>query len=386
MVTDLNRKVYRLIFFFIVLTLCFGAVSLVQLANLNQKASALTNNYFPKSKLSNNLRIDLPQLQRVEMGFLLSDDEQERHEFYLQTKQVIANITLLIEKYEAHPQIEAKEAEYLHEFRTSWNQYIALQSRFLNSDLTPINTRQQHDLLAQRLIYYNQMIRDADELVEFNDSALLNVSQSAAKTYQRSRALIILAIILSMTVGTAVIIYFKKQISQQENLQRQAERDELTGLYNRRYLFNREQQIIRNSGRLSIIMADIDHFKAINDKYGHDGGDIALRTLSLHMLRSFRIGDVIVRYGGEEFVILLPDTPFFEAKMIAERLRLEVEKLVCYTKDYTPFNFTLSLGVIERHRNQTKLSDLLSIVDKYLYEAKQNGRNRIAYPDANIRI
>lgn len=386
MVIDLNKRVYRLIFFFIVLTLCFGAVSLVQLSNLNQKAGTLTNNYFPKSKLSNNLRIDLPQLQRIEMSFLFSTDDKERQEYYLQAKGMISNISLLIEKYESYPQVTEQEAQYLHEFRTSWNQYINLQRRFLTSDLTPIDTKEQHDLLNQRLTYYDRMAEDADDLIKFNDSALLNFSTGASKTYQRSRSLIILAIILSMVVGTSVIIFFKKQISQQENLQRQAERDELTGLYNRRYLFNQEENLIRNSGRLSVIMADIDHFKAINDKYGHDGGDVALRTLSLHMLRSFRIGDVIVRYGGEEFIILLPDTPFFEAKLIAERLRLEAEKLVCYTKDYTPFGFTLSLGVIERHRDQRHLSDLLSTVDKYLYEAKKNGRNQIAFPDANIKI
>lgn len=381
MTINSSNIAYKLIFVFIILTLCFGIFSLIQLSNMNKKVQALNSNYFPKSQLSTNLRIDLPRLQRIELRFILSSDSKEKQDLYSQSKSVVTDIIILLNKYQFHPTLTPTEAQHLNSFQENWEKYIELQPLIMNPQQIHTNSELQNTFFIRRLTFYHEMARDVSALMEYNNEAMLQISKQTAQTYKRSKQLILSAMLLSLIVGTTVIVLFQKQLNLQENLQRQAERDELTGLYNRRFLFKQGDILLSNGSKASIIMADIDHFKAINDRYGHDGGDNALRTLSLHMLRSFRINDIVVRYGGEEFVILLPDTQLFEAKLIAERLRVEAAKLRCQSEDQETFGFTLSLGVVEQHNIYTSLSCLLSEVDKYLYLAKKNGRNQVAAPN-----
>lgn len=381
MTINSSNIAYKLIFVFIILTLCFGIFSLIQLSNMNKKVQALNSNYFPKSQLSTNLRIDLPRLQRIELRFILSSDSKEKQDLYSQSKSVVTDIIILLNKYQFHPTLTPTEAQHLNSFQENWEKYIELQPLIMNSHQIHTNSELQNTFFIRRLTFYHEMAKDASALMDYNNEAMVQISKQTAQTYKRSKQLILSAMLLSLIVGTTVIVLFQKQLNLQESLQRQAERDELTGLYNRRFLFKQGDILLNNEGKTSIIMADIDHFKAINDRYGHDGGDNALRALSLHMLRSFRIDDIVVRYGGEEFVILLPDTQLFEAKLIAERLRVEAAKLQCQSEDQETFSFTLSLGVVEQHSIHNTLSRMLSEVDKYLYLAKKNGRNQVAAPN-----
>lgn len=128
----------------------------------------------------------------------------------------------------------------------------------------------------------------------------------------------------------------------------------------------------------SCIMIDIDHFKNINDTYGHIVGDKVLKELG-NLLRSkkiFRTNDIIGRFGGEEFIIILPDTRSYEAKIPAERLREEVEKMVFTTDKGEKFNITISIGISEFRDNDRMDTDIINRADKALYYAKTHGRNQ----------
>ena len=162
--------------------------------------------------------------------------------------------------------------------------------------------------------------------------------------------------------------------------------DALTGFYNRRQLEERTKQEIASSRRqktpLCAIMTDIDFFKKVNDTYGHTVGDLVLKTVSKVMRSQLREYDIAGRYGGEEFVILLPFTKIEEAKMVAERLRKAIENKVIDISKINPespekeIHVTISLGVYQL-KTEDKETDLINNADKALYKAKETGRNKV---------
>lgn len=168
----------------------------------------------------------------------------------------------------------------------------------------------------------------------------------------------------------------------QQEYQHHAIVDVLTGLHNRRWLdevFARQLTRCTEEGQdLTLIMADVDHFKSYNDTQGHSGGDCALRALGAAITDNIRPNDLAARYGGEEFAILLPNTSLAKAVTMAERLRIEVEKMPITTPDDQPLpSITLSLGLSEMQKGDT-LETLIATADAALYRAKQKGRNRVS--------
>lgn len=159
--------------------------------------------------------------------------------------------------------------------------------------------------------------------------------------------------------------------------------DGLTGLHNRRYLDTHLETLVERAhkrGRpLSLLMTDIDHFKAVNDTHGHDGGDAVLREFAKRLRAQVRGMDLVCRYGGEEFVIVMPDTSALLSSEIAERLRSDVADVPFPLADQIePIAVTASIGVATLEAgDQENAATLLKKADMALYEAKGAGRNRV---------
>ena len=155
--------------------------------------------------------------------------------------------------------------------------------------------------------------------------------------------------------------------------------DPLTGLSNRRNLLEagqREFQLyLRHQRPLSVCLMDIDHFKRINDSYGHAIGDLVLVRLAEVCRSTLRTADLCGRFGGEEFVIILPDTPLETACNAAERLRSRLEKEIVDTPAGS-IRFTVSIGVACAESNHSSIDDVIRMADVYMYAAKNSGRNR----------
>ncbi len=158
--------------------------------------------------------------------------------------------------------------------------------------------------------------------------------------------------------------------------------DFLTGLKTRRHFeeqLDREiKRAERNGNPLSVVLIDVDHFKPVNDRYGHQTGDIILREIASLLMKGRREIDTVARYGGEEFIIILPDTNLVGADYVAQRLREDIE-----SSDFAadslpqPVRLTISLGAASFPRDGQSKSDLLEAADVALYEAKNSGRNRV---------
>ncbi len=162
--------------------------------------------------------------------------------------------------------------------------------------------------------------------------------------------------------------------------------DQVTGVRNRRYfddMLDKEfRRALRTRSSLSLIMVDLDHFKLVNDNYGHLAGDLSLKTVATAMYNIVkRPPDLVCRYGGEELAIILPDTDNKGAATIAERIRHQIESLVIKYQGET-IKLTASLGVASLiPNNQKTVSLLIELADKALYQAKKHGRNRTVNAD-----
>lgn len=166
----------------------------------------------------------------------------------------------------------------------------------------------------------------------------------------------------------------KRQKKALENIKELSNRDQLTGLYTRRYMENVLNEALFNFYRysrvFSVIMIDLNNFKEINDTYGHLTGDVVLQKIAMVLLNETRKTDVPVRYGGDEFIIILPDTPIEDAKSFTGRMLEKIESLK-FEKNGERFHCTVSTGVTQV-KDGDSINSVLSRVDEALYKTKRN--------------
>ena len=173
-----------------------------------------------------------------------------------------------------------------------------------------------------------------------------------------------------------------------EALRTQSIKDALTGLYNRRYLEEMLEREIRRAVRagqsLGILMIDLDHFKKFNDTYGHDAGDTVLRETASFLVRSIRAEDIACRFGGEEFVIILPTADLNASHARAERIRSKICELTVLHLGTSLGKVTISVGVSNLPMHGTSPKELLEAADAALYRAKRDGRDRVVVADPPV--
>ncbi|MFT4606753.1 MAG: diguanylate cyclase (GGDEF)-like protein [Urechidicola sp.] len=159
-----------------------------------------------------------------------------------------------------------------------------------------------------------------------------------------------------------------------------ASTDPLTGAFNRRHLdlvgINELSRSKRYNSSFTILMLDIDHFKAVNDTYGHDVGDEALIETVTVIKKNIRGEDLLFRLGGEEFAVMLPETSRLAAFDTAERIRIAISKIVIQTP-IAPLSFTMSIGIAENTPEDDGIDLILKRADEALYQAKSSGRNKV---------
>jgi diguanylate cyclase (GGDEF)-like protein len=170
-------------------------------------------------------------------------------------------------------------------------------------------------------------------------------------------------------------------LSLRERLRSQSIRDQLTGLYNRRYMeesLERELVRARRAGRtVAVILADLDKFKSVNDTHGHDAGDELLKAVSHLFQAHLRAGDIVCRYGGEEFLFVLPEASLSAARTRAEELRASVSALSVPFRGGTLDAVSVSLGVAVFPDQGGSMTMLLQAADRALYRAKARGGNSV---------
>lgn len=191
---------------------------------------------------------------------------------------------------------------------------------------------------------------------------------------------------------TSLVVLARELDTANQELKRLSASDGLTGIANRRffdeYLSREWRRARRGSGQISLLMCDVDHFKAFNDTYGHQAGDDCLRQIAKNLSNGMeRAADIACRYGGEEFAIVLPDTPLAGARIVAEKIRLSTQALNL-AHDGSPYSLvTLSIGLatlaptsLDGHQK------LIEAADRALYRAKSIGRNIVCCHEPETEV
>jgi len=166
-----------------------------------------------------------------------------------------------------------------------------------------------------------------------------------------------------------------------DSLMQQAIRDPLTGLFNRRYMEETMEReifrVMRKEAPLGIIMLDVDSFKHHNDSWGHEAGDMLLQAVGSFLRSNIRREDIACRYGGDEFVLILPEAPLEVTCLRAEKLRQEVQRLQVNYRGQPLGSLTISLGVAAFPNHGDRVELVIKAADAALYRAKEEGRNRV---------
>lgn len=175
-------------------------------------------------------------------------------------------------------------------------------------------------------------------------------------------------------------------VSLRDTLRHQSTVDPLTGLYNRRFFDESLKREIaraqRSQSACAVVMVDLDHFKRVNDTYGHEGGDLLLKAASGAILQRVRASDVACRYGGEELVLMLPDCSLEEAAKRAEAIRVALMGIVIQHAGQTITGISASFGVAQWPHHGNSEQHLMQAADRALYSAKKTGRNNVQIADA----
>ena len=200
----------------------------------------------------------------------------------------------------------------------------------------------------------------------------------------------IFAALRSRTTQTELVERNRQLESMLHHVESLAITDPLTGIFNRRRfsdVLRREVAVTRRyRNSLSLLMLDLDHFKAINDRFGHDAGDEVLRSIANTLTSSLREVDLAARYGGEEFAVIMPQTTKANAGIVAQRIAGQIA-LTAHTFGGEKVNLTASIGVAEfKDLKEGNADNLVKAADVALYEAKRTGRNRIILFDDNLVV
>jgi len=251
-----------------------------------------------------------------------------------------------------------------------------LQARDIETMRT--NQMRVRQLAVQRGRLESERLKQENNLLKVeSDSNQRALSEALrAARYQR------FALGLAVAIFLGGIWAFWQQRKLTKRVEKIAEVDELTGVRNRRNLLRVGQRVVdrcvKNRRPCAVFMLDIDRFKQINDRFGHQAGDQVLRAVSDSLSRCLRPGDLIGRYGGEEFLVILPEADAEKSTVIAERLRVNVEKL---RPEWATLEdgLTISGGIVNADGTTGDLAELIARADKALYRAKNLGRNRMEF-------
>jgi len=211
-------------------------------------------------------------------------------------------------------------------------------------------------------------------------SISLDIEKLQSKISYNTITIVVFGIITTLLLLGLIYFFMSRLIKKLEEARQTIEKiaitDQLTEVFNRRHIMSRFEEEFEKFKRLkkkvSCIMADIDNFKAVNDSYGHLAGDQVLKAISRRIRNTVRAYDILGRYGGEEFLIIMPDTSVEDARELAERIRTRVKE-----ETVNNATITLSLGVVCVEESDRSVDDIIRRADQNLYKAKKDGKDRV---------
>jgi diguanylate cyclase (GGDEF)-like protein len=311
---------------------------------------------------------------------LMSDDDvhagSARMDFAVQERQLETDLTLIRNNF-------LGEMQQVHALRSRLLEWKSIRDSVLDA-------RSRRDLAtAARLIQevetpkFAEIIRLVDYIFGYAvDRGKVFTQESDGRAEQIVGNMALLCGLVAVTVCAAAAAVLWRVRSLQKDLESRASIDFLTGVPNRRHFLELAERVLRSCQRygkpLSVAVVDLDHFKSINDKYGHKVGDLVLQRFCEQCRKALRESDILGRVGGEEFAILLPNASAELAQEVINRVRKIIEQTEIAVGTMAPMHFTASFGVADYSAERKDLDALITSADRALYESKKAGRNRVS--------
>ncbi|MGF1704452.1 diguanylate cyclase [Enterovibrio baiacu] len=267
----------------------------------------------------------------------------------------------------------------LEDYKNAYITLLDYQDRFS----TFSSDEQVNNLERQQMLFNLEKLKAENQNLSWNNVLHTLEIKNNEQQVEYLNVLVIAGISATILVSLVAFGINRRRIRWGEI----ANTDSLTGLFNRRYFNSQlerlQKDMVSNNTDVSCLLLDVDFFKRVNDTYGHPVGDKVLIGVAEMFRNNLRRDDICARVGGEEFMLLLPNSQLEQAAAIAEDLRLRISELSFHSEQGDQFSVTASFGVHPVSAKQS-LSELYSDVDKLLYRAKQHGRNRVELPEGQI--
>lgn len=332
--------------------------------------------------VSEQLRNEVLRVIQGERGFLLTHERR----FAAPFEAAKDELPMLLSKLERLTVDNPEQRAPIAELATNVSAYLAfMESEIVLEEvgdhraaMERVLTGQGYQSVDRLMMLIDGIAAREEQLLSGRRAALDRADARTERSLQTLGWLGFLLIASAFVAAVAALRAFNQARKANARLEVAVTTDALTGLSNRRAFFDRleAESARRANGPLAVAMVDIDHFKAVNDRYGHPGGDEALRAVASALKGSVRTGDHVARIGGEEFAILIDGLELAEAGGVCEQVRARVAEVPILLSDGRSLGVTLSLGVATRQPGEPS-DALLARADRALYEAKANGRNRV---------
>lgn len=314
--------------------------------------------------------------------FSLTRAKRLNRTLYLKESKLIASETRFRQMIEAMPigLVLAKRQDYL--------------IIYINKPAAVILDMPQASALSKRAFdLYDEQSEFNTLIGQVNENSVTHSADCILKRNNGQQFWARVSISMVEVADTQTLLIGFVDISEQKKLEAelkyQATIDYLSGLYNRAHFINLSnieiQKIQRHQNNGCLLMLDIDHFKKVNDNYGHDAGDLVIQLIALTCQETLREIDIIGRLGGEEFAAFLPSTSIDQARIVAERVRKAIESKRIKLKDGQIINITSSIGLTEVTQQDHVIDIALKRADLALYSSKHHGRNRVTEYDSSLK-
>lgn len=330
--------------------------------------------------ISGQQRMLSQRISLFTMEYLAASHQDSKEEAQKALSKLNSNHDLLTAKYLISGEIHDLYFSPPHNLDTQVKEFTKLINQALDTDLATIE-----DKLDDIKLQFFEMAKAP--LLESLDYVVHKYEDESIKKVTKLRvAQQIVSVIILLTVLLEALFIFRPMVNKvksfADNLQQEANYDHLTGLLNRRsfsILIDKAMALSkRHQYELGVLSFDIDHFKSINDTYGHDVGDKVIRHVSNILKSNTRASDCAARFGGEEFVILLPQTKQQDCFNLANKIRDIIEKTPL-TLNGLIIEITASAGVSGYRKDDNNADDMLKRADDGMYQAKSAGRNQVFY-------
>lgn len=354
----------------------FGYTALHQAKQIEQRFHDFFQHPFTVSNAAGQLRYAITKSQLNLTNQLQSLGPSQHHGFHQNVETLNANIDRQLKIIQAQFLGDMNKIHRLEQLLEKW-QTNEMKIHLL---ITDQESEKANHLFQSKMILLNEQINVlTDYILGFALNKAKQYEAEAMQSSKQSTQLLTQAIILTLVVIMTILGYLIRYFYQySESVETRALTDKLTGLFNRAYLeaeWQRQFELDDKSAPsiYSMLVIDVDYFKDVNDSYGHIIGDQVLVTLAIALKQHFRKDDIIVRWGGDEFVVILPRTTEIEALTIAENFRGFLETVPIQTnKSIT--HFTITIGLSEFLLSEP-IKQVFERSDEALYQAKQQGRN-----------